>query len=249
MKIICSEEEILADYLEGRLSDEKRRWLEAYLSDCDHCLEELLVAKNLIQNSGLPEFDPVPKRVTEEAVHLLTNMNPAQPFSVKDAVFHPLKRLWSWASSLNLQKLYTNTTFAPVRSYDIAGSVDIFHTKKSFEKIETEIEIEKTSNDSAVIRVHLVSDTQNKYNIRVTLLNKDQREISSFLLNGGYVVFEDIHFDHYSLVFLRNGTTIGAYQFEIKDTRYGRGKKQASKASSRQDGKGTAGTGTPGSNH
>lgn len=233
MKNICLEEEMLADYLEGRLSDEKRRWLETYLSDCDHCLEELLVAKNLIQNSELAEFDPVPKGVTEEAVHLLTNRNPALPFSVIDAILHPLKRLWSWASNLNIQKFYTHTTFAPVRSYDIAGSVDIFHTKKSFEKIETEIEIEKTSNDSAVIRVHLVSDAQKKYNIRVTLLNKNQREISSFLLSGGYVVFEDILFDHYSLIFLRNGTTIGAYQFEIKDTRYGRGKKQASKASSR----------------
>ena len=230
MKNICSEEEILADYLEGRLSDEKRRRLEEYLSDCDHCLEELLVAKKLIQNSGLKEYDPVPERVTEAAIHLLTDRSPAQSFSVKYAVLHLLRRLWSWASNLNLQKLYTDTTFAPVRSYDMAGSVDIFHTKKSFEKIETEIEIEKTSNDSAVIRVHLVSDAQKKYNIRVTLLNKNQREISSFLLNAGYVVFEDIRFDHYSLIFLRNGTTIGAYQFEIKDTRYGSGKKQASNA-------------------
>ena len=221
MKNLYLEEEILADYIEGRLSDEKRRRLEAYLSDCDQCLEELLVAKNLIHNSELSEFDPVPKGVTEAAVQLLSNRIPAQPFSVKEAVLRPLMYLWSWVSNLNLQKLYTHTTLAPVRSYDLAGSVDIFRTKKSFKKIETEIEIEKTSIDSAVIRVHLVSDAQNKYNIRVTLMNKDQREISSFLLNGGYVVFEDVQFGHYRLIFSRNGTTIGAYQFEIKDSQNG----------------------------
>ena len=129
--------------------------------------------------------------------------------------------LWSWVSNLNLQKIYTHSTLAPVRSYDLAGSIDIFRTKKSFKKLETEIEIEKTRVDSAVIRVHLVSDGQNKTNIRVTLMNKNEREISSFLPTGGDVVFEDVRFGRYSLIFLRNGTTIGAYQFEIKDSRNG----------------------------
>ena len=122
--------------------------------------------------------------------------------------------------------MFPDPSASPVRSYNRADSAAVFQLKKSFGKIKTEIEIEKKGHDSAAIRVHLTSDALNEYNIRATLLNKDGREISSFLMNSGYVVFEDIQFDQYSLIFSRNGTTVGTYQFEIKDTRYGRGKKQ-----------------------
>jgi hypothetical protein len=233
MKKKCPEEEILGDYLEKRLSDEERSRLETYLAECDECLEELLVVKNLIKSDRLPEYDPVSKRVTEGAIHLLADRIPVPRRSVKDTIVQPIKRLWSWIANLNSLKLYSNTGLAHVRSHDLVSHCDGFRTKKSFEKIETEIEIEKTSNDRAVIRVHLISDAQNQYNIRVTLLNKDQREISSFLLNGGYVVFEDIYFDHYSLVFIRNGAAIGTYPFEIKGTYHGECKNREERTSNR----------------
>jgi hypothetical protein len=221
MKKKCPEEEILADYLEKRLSDEERSRLETCLSECDECLEELLVAKNLIQNNGLIEFRPVSKPITEGAIHLLADRISAPRRSVKDTIVQTITHWWSQMANLNSLKLYSNTGLAHVRSYDLAAHPGTFRTNKSFEKIKTEIEIEKTSNDSAVIRVHLVSDTQNKYNIRATLLNKDQREISSFLLTEGPAVFEDIAFGHYNLVFKRNGATIGTYPFEIKGAHHG----------------------------
>jgi hypothetical protein len=221
MKKKCPEEEILADYLEKRLSDEERSRLETYLLECDECLDELLVAKNLIQNNGLLEYDPVSKRIEEGAIHLLADRMPARSRSLKDAIVQIITHWWSQVANLNSLKLYSNNRLAHVRSYDLAAHPGTFRTNKSFGKIETEIEIEKTSNDSAVIRVHLVSDTQNKYNIRATLLNKDQREISSFLLTDGSAVFEDIVFSHYNLVFKRNGATIGTYPFEIKGAHHG----------------------------
>jgi len=56
--------------------------------------------------------------------------------------------------------------------------------------------------------------------IRVTLL-KDNREVSSYLTNGTNAVFEDMPFDHYQLLFTRNGVKIGEYLFEIKESRNG----------------------------
>ena len=68
------------------------------------------------------------------------------------------------------------------------------------------------------MRVNLVSDSKNETNIRVTLLDRNEREMASFLLSGGFVLFEDIPFGHYRLAFIRNGRRIGMYQFEIKDS-------------------------------
>jgi hypothetical protein len=56
--------------------------------------------------------------------------------------------------------------------------------------------------------------------IRVTLL-KNKREVSSYLTNGSNAVFEDMPFDHYLLLFTRNGAKVGEYLFEIKESRNG----------------------------
>ena len=87
MKNLCSEEELIADYLVGRLPDEERRHFEEYFADHDQCLEELLVAKKLMRDSGLPDSEPVPEAVTERAVQLLTNQVCGRPSTLKMAVF------------------------------------------------------------------------------------------------------------------------------------------------------------------
>ena len=249
MKKEYPEEEIFADYLENRLTDEECRQLETYLSDCDNCLEELLIAKNMINNSRLSEYEPVSKHITESAVHLLAKRIPAPRRSMQDVIIQTLKHLWPRIANPDRLTVFSDTALTHVRSYDLAAHPRSFCTKKQFENIETEIEMEKTGPDCALIRVRLISDIQNKYNIRVTLLNKDNREISSFLLTEGFVIFEDIRFGNYNLVFIRNGETIGTYPFEIKGTYHGEQKDRQERTSNRRDGKSTTGTGTPRSNH
>jgi hypothetical protein len=221
MKKNCPQEEIIADYLENRLSNEERRQLELSLAENDECLEEILVAKNLIHNNGLQEYVPVSKRVTNAAIHLLENKISAPHRSVKDTIFRPLKHLWSRIANFDSFTVYSNTEPAHVRSYELSIHAGNFRTKKSFENIEVEIDIEKKSPHRAVIRVYLVSDTQKEYNIRVTLSNNDSREISSFLLANGFAVFEDLPFGHYNLIFIRKGVAIGTYPFEIKGDDHG----------------------------
>ena len=53
--------------------------------------------------------------------------------------------------------------------------------------------------------------------IRVTL-KKGERELCSSLFSGGRVLFEDISFGPYTLIFARNGASLGAYPFEIKES-------------------------------
>jgi len=54
-------------------------------------------------------------------------------------------------------------------------------------------------------------------NARATL-KRGRREIGSYPVSEGYVVIEDIDFGRYNLLFSRNGTEMGRYHFEIRET-------------------------------
>jgi hypothetical protein len=112
--------------------------------------------------------------------------------------------------------------FAAVRSGKISASRNGVVIRKTFADIQTEIEIEKTITDSANIKVRFPGSTKHSAGTRVTL-QKDKREVASFLSGKtGYVLFEDVPFGHYDLVFLRDGDVFGTYLFELKETNHGR---------------------------
>ena len=73
MKATCPDEETLTDYLEGRLSEKERSQVETHLSECETCLEEIVVANGLAQGRDRFELDPVPNEVTEAAVRLVVS--------------------------------------------------------------------------------------------------------------------------------------------------------------------------------
>jgi hypothetical protein len=98
---------------------------------------------------------------------------------------------------------------------------DLVLLKKTFEDVETEIEIEKVGENKALIRVRLLLADFTSQKVRVTL-KKNDREIASHLAEEAYVLFEDIPFGHYSLTFARDGLTLWTYFFEIKETSHDR---------------------------
>jgi len=109
----------------------------------------------------------------------------------------------------------------PVRGFKRKVAKDLVLLKKTFEDVESEIEIEKVGENKALIRVRLLLADLTSQKIRVTL-KKGDREIASHLAEEAYVLFEDIPFGHYSLTFARDGLTLGTYLFEIKETAHDR---------------------------
>ena len=218
MKIICPDEEVIADYLEGRLCQDDRSELESHASDCDLCLEEFTAAKSLCQTDDISKFDPVPGHVTDAAVALVTGEGFSRSVSVKEKVIECFRKLNVWISDHLQLKTFMKYRLAVVRGTPETRPEDLFHVEKAFEEIRTDIEIEKTGSDLAAIRVNVIGDRTKKKDVRVSLVNEHEREVSSFLLNGGFVIFEEIQFGRYRLVFRRNGRKLGTYRFEIKET-------------------------------
>jgi hypothetical protein len=209
----CPGEEMIADYLEGRLSAEDKEATDAHLSECELCLEELVIAGEAIRDAA--EAPAVPLGVTEATVRLVAKQTTGVAGKgLKESIAAYMEKIsdyfryslpWRWQQ-------------ATIRSSKIETSPDLVMIKKVFKEIEAEIEIEKTGEDKAHIRVK--AGGREKNGIRVTL-KKGEREVSSQLLGGGYALFEDIPFGRYEIVFSTNGSELGIYTFEIRESRHG----------------------------
>jgi hypothetical protein len=221
MKKACPSDEMLADYLQGHLAEKEGSEMEEHLSDCTICLEELVIANSLFQGANLPQLDAVPAEVTEAAVRLMQSLDSAESDSLSEKFERAIKDLPTRISDFLNHKTWAELQPQPVRGFKRKVAKDLVLLKKTFEDVESEIEIEKMGENKALIRVRLLLADLTSQKIRVTL-KKGDREIASHLAEEAYVLFEDIPFGHYSLTFARDGLTLGTYLFEIKETAHDR---------------------------
>ena len=221
MKRACPSDEMLADYLQGHLAEKEGSEMEEHLSDCTICLEDLVIANSLFQGADLPQLDAVPAEVTEAAVRLMQSLDSAESDSLSEKFERAIKDLPTRISDFLNHKTWAELQPQPVRGFKRKVAKDLVLLKKTFEDVESEIEIEKVGENKALIRVRLLLADLTSQKIRVTL-KKGDREIASHLAEEAYVLFEDIPFGHYSLTFARDGLTLGTYLFEIKETAHDR---------------------------
>ena len=218
MKMSCPNEERLVDYFEGRLPEEDSSQLEKHLSECTDCLEAFVVAKNMVADMDQFRLESVPKSVTESAVKLVLSQHEGSS-GVVERLGRSIKEM---ASRLTdpLRGPWGVLQPVPIRGSETCESEDLVCHTVSFKGIETEIEVEKTADEKAQIRVKLAEAQRRLGDIRVTL-KKGDREIASYRLEGAYVLFEGIPFGHYGIALAENGAQLGTYHFEIKDIREG----------------------------
>ncbi len=222
MEKTCPADEILADYVEGRLSEQKNSEMEEHLSYCNVCLEVLAVAAGLVHGEYQLELDPVPAKVTNAAARLVIGEDPLLSESFPAKLERTLRSLPTRISELLNHETWGGFQPQPVRGLKRRVAKDFMLLRKTFQDVKSEIEVEKIGEEKALIRIRLLADDTANQAIRVTL-KKGEREIASQLAEGAYVLFEDIPFGRYSLTLAKDGLTLGTYLFEIKETSRDRG--------------------------
>jgi hypothetical protein len=217
VKKSCPDEERLVDYSEGRLSEDDRSQIEEHLSDCQMCLDTFIILRQMAGNMDKYELKPVPKRVTDAAVDLISKRY------FKQSDLHKKIGFFFKETVSKIVETLPRPTGAMqpvlVRGAKIEQSDDRMCLTVTFKKIKTEIEIEKSDRDWVLIRVRPLGTTESIKGIRVTL-KCDDREIASHRLHETYVVFENIPFGQYGLSLIQNGKELGTYSFEVKDSRH-----------------------------
>lgn len=216
MKTACPGEEIIADYIEGRLSENDRSSVEAHLSDCELCLEVFLTVRAINSSKEKPNLEPVPERITQTAVQQIKEQRPLSVNTVISKYKRSLRRFYTWLSEwLNITP-WKGWGLSPIRSSGEKISDDLIILRHQFRGLETEIEIEKKGLEKADIRVSLIKD-DSVTRSRVTL-KRDEREIASKLFENNFAFFEEVPFGHYTLLFSSNGTKRGKFDFQIKES-------------------------------
>jgi len=220
---MCPGEEILADYIEGRLEDKQRRSIENHLSTCDRCLQTIVVANSMYTDYDCYEFQEVPEYVTQTIIQNF--------ISQKDKLWNIMltraRRFWE-QFKISLADygmlFFSDLQLAPVRrGTRVVHARNQSRRRKAFDRLKTDIEIQKTGDNQARIKIQIKRSADEIDKIRVILLKRKldispviDREIASDILHDNSVLFENIPFDHYNLTFTRDGVTLGRYLFQIK---------------------------------
>jgi hypothetical protein len=211
MKLTCPNEEMIADYLEGRLSQKERSAMEAHLADCDSCLDALIISNELLKNMEDFELSQVPPEITQSAIDLILREQPS--ISLLDGLKRYLNYIKSKLLDLGMV-FWGDWELSPVRGKRIVSAKGQSFRRKNFKGLETDIQIEKIGANYAQIRIIIDKSNKNP-KVRATLL-RQEREVASYLLEDNFALFENIPFSHYKLRFTRDGEAIGEYRFQIK---------------------------------
>ena len=214
---LCPNEEKLADYLEGRLSNNEKTGIEDHISECEICLEELVTLKTLLHEENQPELETVPGTVIQSTVRLVTGRDSTQRTKLWENLTRSVRGLYQRLSDLFTSMQLGDLAYGTIRGSHKDVKDDLIRIIKTFKDLKTEIEIEKTDDDKAHIRIKLLKKPRGE-SVRITL-KRGEREISSDLLtNKDYALFEDLPFGSYNLVLMQEGTELGSYPFKITNT-------------------------------
>jgi len=223
MKSMCPGEEILADYIEGRLEKNHRHQIETHLSTCDRCLQTIVVANSMYTDYDNYEYQEVPEYVTQTIIQNFIHQ--------KDKMWNIMAtraRRWWEKFKISLVDFgmifFNDLQLAPVRrGARVVRARNQSRRRKAFDRLKTDIDIQKTGDNRARIKIQIKRSESDIDKIRVILLKRKldispvlDREIASDILHENSVLFENIPFDHYNLTFTRDGVTLGRYLFQIK---------------------------------
>ncbi len=218
----CPTEEILCDYIAGRLEPHSQQYVEDHISMCENCTEIVIVMYNLEQQRDEHVMSTAPESATRKAKNRIKNLNNG---NIADWVISFLKaQAFQWKGQW---RSMSHTALLSVRGTTHSVHDDFLLVRENFRHLTSEIEIEKTASDNYIIRVHLICGVQPDSFTRITLFRSDiKREIASFLAGpGDPVCIENIPYGSYVLEYTEDGKKLGKYTFTLKDNTNGRPEK------------------------
>jgi len=222
MKVACPDDEMIADYLERRLSEKERFRMEKHLSDCETCSERLIIASTLMKESGHAERETVPPEVTEAAVRLVQGSSSVSRDTGVPGLKDSVRGLSAALSGFLAFRPWGEWLSQPVRGSKRRLDKNLIVIKKTFNGFDVQLEIERIGSDKCNIRVVLPGLRPVGIGMRITL-RQGNREVASQPMEYAFIIFEDILFGRYRLIFDQRGVLVGTYELEITETGCGEG--------------------------
>ncbi|OQX11779.1 MAG: hypothetical protein BWK80_44410 [Desulfobacteraceae bacterium IS3] len=194
----------LADYIEGRLSDDEKDQVEEHLSRCDECLEEFVFAQALLNDSELMETEYGP----EPADRVMTVFQEVRGL-VK-------QKISDWLTELPVPIWLGQ--YEAVRSTAVPSSAYML-IKKNINEFQTELFISQEENDKARLCIRVFKNNRLARNASLTLIRDGEIPFAR-VLNRDYVCFDRQLFGEYRLAVGHDAEAAlkNTYCFEISPT-------------------------------
>ncbi len=211
----CPEEEILHDYLGDTLASHVRQEVEQHLTYCDRCCETVLAAVELMENAPVSEDTVMPTELTRQLLERIPSGKELSAGNLFDWLHNRIRSLCSEVAGLFSPR---RQEFVYVRSSRKSLSENLIVLEKVFKDIRLEIEVEKTGERVADIAIRACHPRTGSacLGVRINLCD-ETREVASFMVSRGEVLFEKVGFGNYTLLVWHHGKKLGEVFLTIKE--------------------------------
>jgi hypothetical protein len=205
------DEEALACFLEGRLSDKENEQIKAHIISCDDCSRALAVQLRM----GEIEIKDVPEELLK-SIKDLAAISIAIP--ILEIILRIKEKVMEILSTTGDVLVGQELVPAPVlRSRQIKDFKDEVTILKDFQDIRVETKIENKQGQAFSLSVTVKEKDSQKImkDLRVTLI-KDDVELESYLTDSGKVTFEHVLLGKYTVEVANIENKIASILLDIK---------------------------------
>lgn len=202
----CPSEELLSAFAEDKLTGAEREKVAEHVLRCEDCLDALSVV-----SAQVPHGVKVPVELMRKAVELVPSRE-----GLWEVVVRFVADTLEVLKNTGDRTRYFVPAYATVRGTDTSSSKLVAVTRR-FAGLEAELEIERTGSDTSEIKVFVknLKDNQPAKNMRANLLRGD-KELMSYVLQGGVATFDKVGFGEYVIEFTKKGIPVGRVSLELK---------------------------------
>lgn len=210
----CPNEETLAAFVERLLSERKMAKVEQHLVHCSLCRDQVVNYAEAVTAAMQADVLAVPERVTQRAVDDVLGRNREPSGNI---LRHGAEKMIQ--SGLKVVEWFSpqpDLAAVVVRSGDATCTEPVVSRDRQFGNLHFLITLQKNEQQTVTIQVAWAKRPADGMVCRISLFRGD-RESASSLLDSQPILFENMPFDVYTLVFHSSGKQIGEYRFEIED--------------------------------
>lgn len=198
----CPDAMMLAAYVDEKLSELERGSVEAHLSSCAACIDELIAALERF-GSISENLQSVPSLLLEQAMALEQSDKPQKRPSQDEGLFDIALRFVKDSIELVSTSGDWVASFAavplPVRAKSRSSEHGVLQVQKKIGSYKVEVEMEQIKSGLCQIVVRVTrEDGKPADGVRLSLI-AGNREQASYLTRQGQAVFDDIRRGEYSL--------------------------------------------------
>ncbi len=206
----CPDEESLAVYLSGNLTEEAKEGLEVHLAECSFCVDELVAVHKAMQDAGT---ETLPRQLMERVMALFPQLQGEQDFldlevRLAGASLELVSTTGRWIDMLGTEPV-------AVRGRSESCETGLLQVETEMGRFNIAVDVERVESGLCDVVVGIKGEEGKPVDgVRVGLVS-GVRELASYLTRQGKAVFDRVSQGKYNLPISDSGALVGTIRLSI----------------------------------